>query len=224
MGQNDVWAAVDRYIGNFFTPPDTALDEALAASARAGLPAIAVSPPQGKLLHLLARSVGARRILEVGTLGGYSAIWLARALPPGGKLITLESKQEHADVARMNIMAAGLLESVEIMVGPAIETLPRLVAEQYQPFDFVFIDADKPGTADYFVLALKLTRVGSMIVVDNVVRDGEVADMRTSDPNALGIRRFNAVLAAERRVSATEIQTVGSKGYDGFALALVTGK
>jgi len=224
MIQQDLWSAVDRYIGNFFTPPDAALDHCLAASNDAGLPAIAVSPPQGKLLHLLARSIGARRILEIGTLGGYSAIWLARALPPGGKLISLEYDPRHAEVARANLANAGVSDSVEIMVGPAMETLPRLVAEQYQPFDFVFIDADKPSTADYFVLALKLTRVGSMTVVDNVVRDGEVADVRTGDPNTLGIRRFNAVLAAERRVSATEIQTVGSKGYDGFAMALVIGK
>ena len=222
MSQQDLWSAVDRYIGNFFTPPDAALDQCLAASTEAGLPAIAVSPPQGKMLHLLARSIGARRILEVGTLGGYSAIWMARALPPGGKLITLEYDPKHAEVARANFANAGVAEQVEVMVGPALETLPRLVAEKYQPFDFVFIDADKPSTADYFVLSLKLTRVGSIIVVDNVVRDGEVADVRTTDANALGIRRFNAVLAAERRVSATEIQTVGSKGYDGFALALVT--
>ncbi|HEY2824514.1 MAG TPA: O-methyltransferase [Gemmatimonadales bacterium] len=220
----DRWTAVDRYIGNFFTPPDAALDQVLIASEEAGLPAIAVSPPQGKMLHLLARSIGARRILEIGTLGGYSAIWLARALPPGGKLVTLESDAKHAGVARANIAAAGLADQVDVLVGPAIETLPRLVAEQHQPFDFVFIDADKPSTADYFVLALKLTRVGSIIVVDNVVRDGEVTNPKTTDPNALGIRRFNAVLAAERRVSGTEIQTVGSKGYDGFALALVVGR
>lgn len=220
----DTWSAVDRYIGNFFTPPDSALDQALSLSAERGLPAIAVSPPQGKMLHLLARAIGARRILEVGTLGGYSAIWLARALPPGGKLITLESDAKHAEVARANLANAGLVESVEIMVGPALETLPRLVAEQYQPFDFVFIDADKPSTADYFTLSLKLTHVGSVIVVDNVVREGEVADVRTTDPNAAGMRRFNAVLAAERRVSATQVQTVGSKGYDGFALALVVGR
>src|SRR5262249_18682814 len=216
------WAAVDRYLADLFVPPDPALEAALRDSAAAGLPAINVSPTQGKLLHLLARAQGARTILEVGTLGGYSTIWLARALPPGGRLVTLEIDPKHAEVARGNIARAGLSDVVELRLGRALDTLPQLAAEGRGPFDFVFIDADKPGNADYFAWALRLSRRGSLIVVDNVVRKGAVVDADSDDPNVQGVRRFNDMLAAESRVSATAIQTVGSKGYDGFALALVT--
>ncbi len=219
----DQWTAVDRYLAGLLVPADPALDAALADSAAHGLPAINVSPPQGKLLHLLARIHGARTILEVGTLGGYSAIWLARALPPGGRMITLEFDPKHAAVARANLDRAGLTGVVEIRLGPALETLPKLAAEGRGPFDLVFIDADKPSTAEYFAWALKLSRPGTVIVVDNVVRSGGVADPANTDANVLGIRRFLEALAAEPRVTATAIQTVGGKGYDGFAIAVVTG-
>jgi predicted O-methyltransferase YrrM len=215
------WTAVDGFITDLVVPSDPALVAALADSAAAGLPAISVSPNQGKFLHLLARIKGARSILEVGTLGGYSTIWLARALPEGGRLVTLESEPKHADVARANIARAGLSGVVDIRLGPALETLPQLAAEGAGPFDFVFIDADKVNTPEYFSWALRLTRPGSMIIVDNVVRKGAVVDAGSDDPNVQGVRRFYEVLAAEPRVNATAIQTVGSKGYDGFALALV---
>lgn len=216
------WTAVDRYVGDLFIPADPALDDALKASDAAGLPPINVSPAQGKMLHLFARMVGARRILEVGTLGGYSTIWLARALAPGGRLVTLESEARHADVARRNIARAGLSEFVDVRLGRAADSLPAIAAEHQDPFDFVFIDADKPGNADYFAWALKLTRRGSVIVVDNVVRAGHVVDATSTDANVLGVRRFNEFAAREPRVSVTEVQTVGVKGYDGFALAVVT--
>jgi predicted O-methyltransferase YrrM len=216
------WSAVDRYITGLLVPPDPALDAALADSAAAGLPAINVSPNQGKLLHLLARLQGARNILEIGTLGGYSTIWLARALPAGGRLVTLESELKHADVARANIARAGLSGVVELRLGRALDTLPQLAAEGRGPFDLIFIDADKPSNADYFAWALRLSRRGSLIVVDNVVRKGGVIDPASTDDKVQGVRRFYDVLAAEPRVSATAIQTVGSKGYDGFAVALVT--
>jgi predicted O-methyltransferase YrrM len=216
------WTAVDRYFTDLLHAPDPALDAALADSAAAGLPAINVSPPQGKLLHLLARMQGARRILEIGTLGGYSTIWLARALPEGGRLITLEYDAKHAAVARGNVERAGLSGVVEIRVGAALETLPGIAAEGGGPFDLVFIDADKQNNAAYFDWALRLTRRGSVIIVDNVVRDGGVLDAESADPRIQGIRRGNERIAAERRVSATAIQTVGGKGYDGFAIALVT--
>jgi predicted O-methyltransferase YrrM len=215
------WTEVDRYITGLLVPPDAALDAALAASTAAGLPAINVAPNQGKLLQLLARIHGARRILEIGTLGGYSTIWLARALPAGGRLVTLESDPRHAEVARANLVRAGLDEVVELRLGRAAETLPLLAAEQLPSFDLVFIDADKASTADYFAWALRLSRVGGIIIVDNVVRQGAVADAGSTDAAVQGIRRFNAALAVEKRVSATEVQTVGSKGHDGFALALV---
>jgi predicted O-methyltransferase YrrM len=217
------WTAVDRYISDLFVPPDPALDAALQAAADAGLPPIHVAPNQGKLLHILARSIGARSILEIGTLGGYSTIWLARALPPGGSLITLEADPQHAAVARANIARAGLAEVVEVRLGRALDTLPQLAAEGRGPFDLVFIDADKPSTAAYFDWALKLTRRGSLIITDNVVRNGAVADADSHDESVQGVRRFNAALAAEPRVTAIIIQTVGSKGYDGLAIALVTG-
>jgi predicted O-methyltransferase YrrM len=215
------WSAVDRYVTELLVQPDAALDGAMESSTAAGLPAISVSAPQGKQLMLLAKLQGARNILEIGTLGGYSTIWLARALPPGGRLITLEADAKHAEIARGNIERAGLDDVVELRLGPALETLPRLVAEGRGPFDFIFIDADKPSIPDYFTWSLKLARRGSVIIVDNVVRDGTVIDAASGDANVQGVRRFNDMLAAEPRVSATVIQTVGSKGYDGFAMALV---
>ena len=219
------WTAVDRYINDRLVGSDPVLEEALKTSATAGLPPIAVSPSQGKLLHLLARALGAHRILELGTLGGYSTIWLGRALPPSGRLVTLEADPKYAELARANIARAGLAELVELRVGPALETLPVLAAEAPDPFDLVFIDADKKSTPEYFEWALELTRPGSVIVTDNVIRDGALIDTGNQDPTVLGGRRFHELLAADRlgdaRVSATTIQTVGSKGYDGFTLALV---
>jgi predicted O-methyltransferase YrrM len=198
------------------------LDAALADSAAAGLPEIQVSPAQGKLLHLLARSCGAKRILEIGTLGGYSTIWLARALPQGGRVVTLELDQRHADVARKNFARAGLSESIDLRLGRAIETLPKLAAEQ--PFDLIFIDADKQSTADYFTWAMKLARSGGLIVVDNVVRKGKITETDSTDADVKGIQRFTELLAKEKRASATVVQTVGVKGYDGFVLAVVAEK
>jgi predicted O-methyltransferase YrrM len=218
-----LWTAVDEYIAHLLIAPDPVLDAALAASAAAGLPAIAVSPPQGKQLMLLAGLAQARNILEIGTLGGYSTIWLARALPPGGRLITLESEPRHAEVARANIARAGLSDVVELRLGLALETLPVLAAERRDPFDVVFIDADKANIPEYFTWSLRLCRKGSVIIVDNVVRKGAVLDAASTNDDVLGVRRLNEVLAAEPRVTSTVIQTVGSKGYDGFALVLVTG-
>jgi len=215
------WSAVDAYICGMMITPDAALAAALASSAAAGLPPINVAPNQGKLLHLLARIQGARNILEVGTLGGYSTIWLARALPADGRLITLEADEKHARVARENIARANLSVNVEVRVGLALDTLPRIAAEGLGPFDLVFIDADKPSNPDYFRWALKLSRRGSVIIVDNVVRNGAVLDASGSDANVRGVRQLNQLIAAEPRIDATAIQTVGSKGYDGFAIALV---
>lgn len=220
----EVWTAVDQYIGSLLVPSDPVLDAALEASTAAGLPAIQVSPPQGKLLHLIARMQGARNILEIGTLGGYSTIWLARALPPGGRVLTLEADAKHAEVARANIARAGLASVIEVRLGPALESLPRVFAEARGPFDLVFIDANKSTMAEYFDWALKLARPGSVIIADNVIRHGGVMDAASDDPDIQGVRRFNEKVAAEPRVSATEIQTVGSKGYDGFALAVVLSK
>jgi predicted O-methyltransferase YrrM len=217
------WAEVERYITDTMVRPDTALDAALRSSAEAGLPRINVSPPEGMFLTLIARISGARRILEIGTLGGYSTIWLARALPPTGKLTTLEIDPKHAKVAAENIRKAGLSRVVEIRQGPALDTLPKLEAEGEGPFDLFFIDADKPSNPEYFGWALKLSRPGSVIVVDNVVREGAVVDSGSRDPNVRGVRRLNEMIAGEPRVMATEIQTVGSKGYDGFAVAVVVG-
>jgi predicted O-methyltransferase YrrM len=217
----ELWAAVDSYIEGLLIPSDPALDAALENSATAGLPEIAVTPGQGKLLYLLAKMQGARRILEIGTLGGYSTIWLGRALGAGGQLVTLEAERKHFEVARKNIAHAGLAPVVELRVGRALDTLPQIAAEGEGPFDFVFIDADKENTAEYFDWALRLSRPGAAIVVDNVIRDGEVANPATSDERVQGIRRFNEAVAREKRVSATTIQTVGSKGYDGFTLALI---
>jgi predicted O-methyltransferase YrrM len=220
--REEQWIAVDRYITDLLVPHDPSLAAALAASAAAGLPRHEVSPNQGKLLLLLARIQGARTILEIGTLGGYSTIWLARALPPEGRLITLEVDRRHAEVARASIARAGLTERVELRLGPALETLPRLAAEGRGPFDLIFIDADKASDAEYFEWALELCRRGSLIVADNVVRGGAVVDAWSGDPSVQGVRRLTELLAAEPRVCATVIQTVGSKGYDGLAIALVT--
>jgi predicted O-methyltransferase YrrM len=217
----ELWTAVDRYFSDLLVDADPALNEALAASAAAGLPAINVSPVQGKLLHLLVRAIGARNVLEIGTLGGYSTIWLARALPDGGRVISLEADPEHAEVARANIARAGLDDRVEVRLGMALDLLPGL-AENAEPFDFIFIDADKPNNAAYFDWALRLSRVGAIIVVDNVVRGGDVIATSSDSPTVQGVHRFLERLAAEPRVSATAIQTVDSKGYDGFAIALVT--
>jgi len=220
----DQWTAVDRYITDLFVPPDPALDAALQATADAGMPLINVAPNQGKLLHVLALAHGARTILEIGTLAGYSTIWLARALPAGGRLVTLEVDPKHAEVARANIARAGLANIVDLRLGRALDTLPQLLAEGQGPFDLVFIDADKTNTTAYFEWALKLTRRGSLIIADNVVRDGAVIDADSTDASVQGVRRFNAALAAEPRVTASVIQTVGSKGYDGLAFAIVTGE
>ena len=216
------WTEVDRYITDLLVPPDTALAEALRTSAAAGLPAINVTPNLGKLLQILALLRGARFILEIGTLGGYSTIWLARALPADGRLVTLEADSKHAEVARANLARAGLAGVVELRLGRALDTLPQLAAEGRGPFDLIFIDADKPSYPEYLAWALRLSRRGSLIVADNVVRDGAVIDAASDDPRVQGVRRFNELLAAEPRVSATVIQTVGSKGYDGFAIAVVT--
>jgi predicted O-methyltransferase YrrM len=222
----ELWTAVDDYITDLLVPADAALEAALADSAAAGLPPIAVTPNQGKLLGLLARVQGARKILELGTLGGYSTIWLARALPADGRLITLEARAEYAEIARANIARAGLAERVEQRVAPALQTLPQLVEEGAGPFDLIFIDADKQNNPGYFEWSLKLSRPGTLIVVDNVIRDGAILDPDADDPTVgndgiRGVRRFFELLAAERGVSATAIQTVGGKGYDGFALAIV---
>ncbi len=215
----ETWTGVDDYLTRLLMTADPALDATQRAAEEAGLPAISVSAPQGKFLHLLARIAGARRILEIGTLAGYSTIWLARALPPDGRLVTLEFDPKHADVARANVTRAGLAALVDVQVGRAIDLLPALA--DGEPFDLVFIDADKPSTTEYFEWALKLTRRGGVVVVDNVVRNGEVVDTSGKDAGVEGMRRFLARLAAEPRASGTVIQTVGAKGYDGFALVLV---
>ena len=215
-----LWTAVDRYIDELLIAPDAALNAARKASAAAGLPEIAVTPGQGKLLYLLAKMRGARNILEIGTLGGYSTLWMARALARGGRLVTLESDPRHFEVARRNIAEAGLAKVVDQRLGPALRTLPKIAAEGAR-FDFVFIDADKKSTPAYFRWALRMARPGTAMVVDNVIRDGEVANAKSADANVRGIRRFHAAVAREPRVTATTIQTVGSKGYDGFTLVLV---
>jgi predicted O-methyltransferase YrrM len=215
------WTAVDEYLKERLVGEDEALSAALADSAAAGLPAINVAPNQGKLLNLLARLRGARRILEVGTLGGYSTIWLARALPADGRVVTLEINPRHAEVAEANLRRAGVADRVEILGGPALETLARLEREGKGPFDLAFIDADKPNNPHYFDWALRLARSGSLIIVDNVIRNGAVADAHSRDANVLGARQLFDRIAAEPRVSATALQTVGIKGYDGIAIALV---
>lgn len=216
MTDDELWTAVDGYFDGALSPSDPALEAALKATQAGGLPNIQVSAAQGKQLHLLARAIGARRILEVGTLGGYSTIWLARALPADGQLITCELDPHHAEVARVNLANAGVADRVDVRVGPALDTLPNLQG----PFDLSFIDADKASNADYFKHALRMSRPGALIIVDNVVRGGRVLDA-AGDTNVQGVRRLVDTVAAEPRVSATTIQTVGAKGYDGFLLAVV---
>ncbi|MFG1241955.1 O-methyltransferase [Xanthobacter sp. V7C-4] len=216
-----LWAEMDDYIVERLLPADPVLDEALAASGKAGLPAISVSAAQGQMLHLFARMIGARRILEIGTLGGYSAIFLARALPADGKLVTLEFEPRHAEVARANLARAGLSDKVDLRVGRAIDTLPKLEEEGQGPFDLIFIDADKPSNPDYLHWALRLSRPGTVIICDNVVRSGKVLDSESSDANVIGVRRLFDLAGADPRLSSTAVQTVGAKGYDGFALLLV---
>ncbi len=220
---DDRWTAADDYIDARLAPGDPVLEAALKAAAEAGLPSINVSPSQGKLLQVLARGLGARKILEIGTLGGYSTIWLGRALPPGGRLITLEVSPHHADVARANLARAGLEKVVEVRVGRAQDTLPAMVAAGEGPFDLIFIDADKAGYPAYLDWSLRLSRPGTVILADNVVRGGQIADPASEDEAVVGVQRYIEALAAEPRVSATVIQTVGRKGYDGFALAVVQG-
>ena len=217
-----LWSKVDDYFARQLAPSDDVLDQALAASAAAGLPAIQVTATQGKLLQLLARLCRARRILEIGTLGGYSTIWMGRALPSDGRLITLEIDARHAAVARQNLERAGLSDRVEVWVAPAAASLDKLSADRVEPFDLVFIDADKSSSDVYLRAVLGLSRVGTVIVVDNVVRKGEVIDATSADADVRGIRRLTELLSREPRVSATATQTVGTKGYDGFVLAVVT--
>ena len=215
------WAEVDAFIADLFVNPDPVLEAALQASEKGGLPEIEVSPSYGKLLFLLAKMIGARRILEIGTLGGYSTIWMARSLPKDGRLISLEFDPKHADVARKNIEHAGFAKNVEVRVGKALDSLPKIEAAGEGPFDLIFLDADKPNNPAYFEWALKLSRKGSLIVADNVVRLGQLIDGKSTDPSVKGVRHFMEVIARDKRVSATAIQTVGVKGHDGFALALV---
>ncbi len=215
------WTAVDDYVTDLIVRPDAALEAAVAATAAAGMPPIAVSAPQGQLLALLARMAGATRILELGTLGGYSTIWLARALPTGGRLISLEVDPRHAEVARANLARAGVDAVVEIRVGAALDTLPKLVEEGAGPFDLIFIDADKPNIPQYLTWAIKLSRPGTVLVIDNVVRDGGLVDASGTRPEVVGVRRLHEQLASDDRVTATTIQTVGAKGYDGFTLGIV---
>ncbi|GAB3255756.1 O-methyltransferase [Chitinimonas naiadis] len=215
------WTEVDHYFSNSLIPADPVLEQALADSDAAGMPSHHVAPNQGKLLQLFARMCGARRVLEIGTLAGYSTIWLARALPEGGKVVTLEFNPAHAAVAAANIARAGLSDRVDIRIGKGVETLPLLVAEGAGPFDLIFIDADKPSNPAYLEWALKLSRPGTVIIGDNVVRNGAVADPGSTDANVIGVRRFFELMAENPRLSATAIQTVGSKGYDGFSMAIV---
>ncbi|MFF4252226.1 O-methyltransferase [Streptomyces sp. NPDC001663] len=223
MSESQLWHDVDDYFTTHLSPDDAVLDAALRDSEAAGLPAIAVTPPQGKFLQLLAEIQGARTILEIGTLGGYSTIWLARALPEDGRLISLEYSARHAEVATRNIARAGLDRIVEVRVGPALESLPKLADENPAPFDLVFIDADKVNNPRYVEWALKLTSAGSLIVVDNVVRSGRVADADSTDLDVLGSRAAIELIGSHPRLSGTAVQTVGSKGHDGFALARVLG-
>jgi predicted O-methyltransferase YrrM len=219
----ELWTDVERYIDGLLIPSDPVLEAAVAASEAAGLPAIAVTPGQGKLLYLLARVQRARRILEIGTLAGYSTLWMARALPAEGCIVTLEADPKHCEVAQANLARADVAPLIDLRLGRALDTLPELAAEGLEPFDMVFIDADKENTEAYFRWALRLSRAGAVIVVDNVIREGEVADPDSSDPRVQGIQRFNEAIAADPRVEATTIQTVGSKGYDGFTLAIFNG-
>jgi predicted O-methyltransferase YrrM len=216
-----LWSDVDHYLSSTLIPADPILEAALTANAAAGLPTIDVSPTQGKFLHLLALIQGSKRILEIGTLGGYSTIWLARALPPDGRLITMEFEPKHAEVASKNIARAGLSEIVEIRVGPAADSLAKLHAEGTGPFDLIFIDADKPNNPTYLEWAIKLARKGTIILVDNVIREGKIAEPNNPDPAITGTRTMFDMLATNAHLQATALQTVGSKGYDGFAMAVV---
>lgn len=218
----ETWAAVEHYYAALLAPDDAALEHALQSSEAAGLPRIQVSALQGKLLYLLGRMVSARNILEIGTLGGYSTIWMARALPEDGRLITLEASEKHAEIARENFAYAGLTAKIELRLGKALDTLPQIAAESRGPFDLVFIDANRSSLPEYFDWSLKLTRCGSVIVVDNVVREGAVLNGESADADIQGIRRFAEMAAAEKRASSTVLETVGSKNYDGFAILLVT--
>jgi len=222
MNTKDVWESVEQYLDNVLVMQDSALKDGLAAAEAAKLPAIQVASGQGKLLHLLARMMGARNILEIGTLGGYSTIWMARALPEGGKIITLEADPKHADVARKNFARAGVETKVELRLGKALDTLPQIESEGRGPFDMFFIDANKSNMPEYFEWSLKLARTGSVIIADNVVREGAVLDANSKDADIQGIRRFLEMVGKEKRVSGTALQTVSSKSYDGFALVLVT--
>ena len=215
------WSAVDGYIVKKLIPADPVLAEALDSNVAGGLPQHDVSPTQGKFLHLLARMIGAKRVLEIGTLGGYSTIWLARALPDGGRVVTLEYDPNHAEIARANIERGGLSHLVDLRIGTALDTLPTVEADGLGPFDLVFIDADKPNNPSYLDWALKLSRPGTVIIGDNVVREGAVVDAGSSDARVQGVRTFFDMLSAEPRLSATALQTVGSKGWDGFTIALV---
>ena len=217
----DVWTAVDSYFGDRLAPRDETLHAALAANRKAKLPAIDVTPLQGKFLDLLVRIAGAKRVLELGTLGGYSTIWMARALQPGGRVITLELDPHHAEIARGNFAHAGVSDRIDLRVGPAADQLRAMIADHVAPFDLIFIDADKSGYPTYLELTLKLSRPGTVIFADNVVRDGKVIESENTDPNIQGVRRFTELVAAEPRLAATVLQTVGGKGYDGFALAVV---
>ena len=222
MGKSEpLWDRVDAYLTGTFVPHEEAFAAALADSEKAGLPTIQVSPPQGRLLELLARALRARQILEIGTLGGYSTLWLARGLAPGGRIVTLEVDPKHAEVARRSFERAGRSGAIELRLGAALETLPRMVEERAGPFDLVFVDADKPSLPDYFSWSLKLSRPGTLIVIDNVVREGDVVDATSADASVQGVRGMNERIAAEPRVTATTLQTVGGKGYDGLAFVLV---
>ena len=217
----EIWSQVDHYLADLFTPPDPLLDAVLASSAAAGLPEIQVPPHQGKLLQLMAQMCGAKRILELGTLGGYSTIWMARALPPDGKMVTLEYEPAHAAVAKANFERAGLSSKIDLRVGAALATLPQLEADGSGPFDLIFLDADKENYPNYLSWCLKLSHPGTIFIADNIVRNGAVIDPDSSDPRVQGVREFNALVAQESRLCATAIQMVGSKGYDGFIVARV---
>lgn len=221
MSTIEKWMAVDQYVSDVLIPKDSTLEEVLQTNATANLPAHDVSPTQGMFLQLLVQIQGARNILEIGTLGGYSTIWLARGLPPEGRVVTLEANEKHADIARSNIERANLNDRIEVRTGFALDSLKQIENEKYEPFDFIFIDADKQNNPAYFEWALKLSRPGTVIIGDNVVREGEVIDNTSNDPRVQGIRRFYELIATEPRVSATALQTVGSKGYAGFIMAVV---
>ena len=218
----EVWKSVDDFFTEALISPDPALEAATAANRQADLPAIDVTPLQGRFLELMIRATGARRVLEIGTLGGYSTIWMAQAVGPDGKVITLELDPHHAEVARRNFNQAGLSDRVELRLGPAAESLTGLIAENSAPFDFIFIDADKAGYPEYIKQSMKLSRPGTLIIADNVVRDGKVIDPDNPDLNIQGVRRFTELIAAEPRLSSTVLQSVVGKGYDGFAISIVS--